>query len=70
MTIQDQLNEVQDQLNEALVNKLEELTAQHNALVMATQAMLAQINELALKVQVLEQERRPQVPEDIQAEDL
>lgn len=45
----------QDQLNEALVNKLEELTASHNQLVGAAQAMLAQINALALKVQALEE---------------
>lgn len=50
---------VQDQLNEALVNRLEELTASHNALVLATQALLAQVNMLALKVQALEDIGRP-----------
>lgn len=50
---------VQDQLNEALVNKLEELTNSHNALVLATQALLAQVNMLALKVQALEDIGRP-----------
>lgn len=45
----------QDQLNEALVRKLEEVTLAHNQLVGAVQDMLLQLNELALKVQALEE---------------
>lgn len=53
----------QDVLNEVLVSKLDELTASHNHLVKACQAMLQQLNELNLRMAKMEARTPAQAPD-------